>query len=84
MDGATIRTARPGSTASGAAPVIAPLATHVPGRGITIRQGSGMGGNPDENIRTGQHRVSDRDADNPGSRGKDGRKRQIPGTARVG
>ncbi|MES2639831.1 MAG: hypothetical protein V4850_10125 [Myxococcota bacterium] len=35
--------------------------------------GSGMGGNTDENLRQGQHRVSDHDGDN--RRGaKDGRK----------
>lgn len=40
-----------------------------PPKGTTVRDGSGMGGNPNENLRTGQHRVSDGDADNGGSRG---------------
>lgn len=44
------------------------------------RHGTGMGGNLDENLRVGQHRVSDHDADNH-TRGRDA-KRTAQRTAR--
>lgn len=56
-----------------------PQHTSLPEKPIE-RPGSGMGANHDENLRVGQHRVSDQDADNH-TRGRDA-KRLAQRTAR--